>query len=112
MNIFKELAWPTSCRIELLKEALGEEILEKLINHFMDKSEAERMIRLPKRQTIRKLIAYHFGKKVYFGEMSWSEVLKQMREKGQTLKELNLSKKEMMRLFEQRKKEIENERSK
>lgn len=109
MNILRELNWPKSCRIELLKEILGEETLEKLINYFMDKSEAERMIRLPKQQTVRKLIAYHYGKKVHFGEMSWSEVLKKMKEKGQTLKELNLSKKEMMRLFEQRKKEIENE---
>jgi len=76
----------------------------------MDKSEAERMIRLPKRQTIKKLIAYHYGKKVYFGEMNWSEILKQMKEKRQTLKELNLSKKEMIRLFDQRKKEIRNEK--
>lgn len=108
MNILKELNWPANCRIELLKEVLDEEALEKLINHFMDKSEAERMIRLPKRQTIRKLIAYHYGKKVHFGEMNWSDVLKQMKKKGQTLKELNLSKKEMVRLFEQRKKEVRN----
>jgi len=109
MNILKELNWPANCRMELLKEVLDEETLEKLINHFMDKSEAERMIRLPKRQTIRKLIAFYYGKKVYFREMEWSEILKQMKEKRQTLKELNLSKKEMVRLFDQRKKEIKRD---
>lgn len=110
MNIIKELNWPANCRMALLKEVLDEETLEKLINYFMDRSEAERMIRLPKRQTIKKLIAYHYGKKVYFGEMEWPEILKQMKEKRQTLKELNLSKKEMVRLFDQRKKEIKNEK--
>lgn len=110
MNIFKELAWPANCHMGLLREVLDEETLEKLINHFMDKSEEERMMRFPKRQTIKKLLAYHYGKKVHFGEMSWSEVLKQMKKKGQTQKELNLSKKEMVRLFEQRKREILNEK--
>ena len=110
MNIIRELSWPKNCHMDLLKEVLDEETLEKLISHFMDKSEAERMIRFPKRQTIKKLIAYHYGKKVYFGEMNWSDILKQMKEKRQTLKELNLSKKEMVRLFDQRKKEIKNEK--
>ena len=108
--MIKKLSWPTNTRMHLLAEVLDEKSLEKLIDFFKDLSESERTIRLPKRQTVKKLIAYYFWQKILSGSKTWSEVRQQMKKLmgKEALREFNITKKEMYRLFRQRRNEIKN----
>jgi len=110
MSLIKKLSWPQNTRMYLLEKVLDEKSLERLIDFFKDRSETERIIRLPKRQTVKKLIAYHFGQKIESGEKTWSEIRQQMKNLmgRQALREFNITKKEMYRLYKQRLNEIKN----
>ena len=82
---------------------------------FKNRSEEERIVRFPKSQTILKCLAYYYGQKVERGELSWKEVMRELKGDYPTLKELRketklkISQKEMKKLFHQRKREIANE---
>lgn len=102
----KNFMFPANMKMELLSEILDEGTLWKLIIHFMDKSERTRMIRMPKRQTILKLLAFHYGSKVMRGETSWDEVMKSFKKEFDVLKNIGVSRKEFKRLFRQKFKEI------
>jgi len=110
MSLIKKLSWPQNTRMYLLEKVLDEKSLERLIDFFKDRSETERIIRLPKRQTVKKLVAYYFWQKIESGELSWSEVRQRMKKlmRKEALREFNITKKETFRLYKQRLNEIKN----
>ena len=117
-TLFTKLNWPKNTRMDLLAEVIPEDLLLKLLKLFRDRSEEERIVRFPKAQTILKCLAYYYGQQVERGELSWKEVMRELKDWGnfKTLKELRketklkISQKEMKKLFQQRKKEIQNEK--
>lgn len=116
-SLFKKLEWPMNTRMDLLAEVLPEDSLVRVLTSFKDRSEEERCVRFPKSQTILKCLAYYYGQRVEKrGELSWKEVMKELKGNYPTLKELRketklkISQKEMKKLFQQRKKEIANEK--
>lgn len=109
--LFSKIIWPKNSRIDLLSEVLPEDMLMKLITHFSDKSEEERIVRFPNKQTIREIIFHFYGTLVAQGTMSWDEVMIELKGKYKTLKELGFDRKEVKRLYFQRSKEILKERS-
>ena len=114
-DLFKKLSWPVNTRMGLLAEVIPEDLLIRLLTLFMDRPEEERIVRFPKRQTVLKCLAYHYGEKVERGELTWKEVMKELKGDYPTLKKLRektrlkISQKEMKKLHAQRVKEIENE---
>lgn len=89
--------------MNLLGKALTEKELSKLLEFFADKSESDRIIRLPKRQTIIKSIIFFYMELIDAGKISKIRALTEMR--------LKLGKNcpcwwECKRLYHQRKKEI------
>ena len=115
-SLFSKLNWPKNTRMDLLAEVIPEDLLLKLLKLFRDRSEEERIVRFPKRQTILKCLAYHLGQRVERDELSWKEVMKELKGDYPTLKELGkkekgmkISRKELKNLHSQRKKEIEKE---
>jgi len=117
-TLFSKLNWPKNSRMNLLSEIIPKDFLVRLLGLFMDRSEEERIVRFPKAQTILKCLAYYYGQQVERGELSWKEVMRELKGWGnfKTLKELRketklkISQKEMKKLFQQRKKEIQNEK--
>jgi len=113
-NLFSKLNWPKNTHMDLLAEVIPENLLLKLLKLFRDRSEEERIVRFPKRQTILKCLAYYLGQKVEIDELSWKEVMREWKGDYPTLKELGekekgmkTSRKELKNLHSQRKKEIE-----
>lgn len=105
-----DLNWSRNTRMDLLAEVLDEEILEKLIFHFCDESEDVRKIRLPKRSTILKCVAFYYGQKVMQKKTTWAKVMKEIRAEFGLLKNANITQKKFKRYYQQRFKEILKER--
>jgi hypothetical protein len=115
-TLFTKLNWPKNTRMDLLAEVIPEDLLLKLLKLFRDRSEEERIVRFPKRQTILKCLAYYLGQRVERDELSWKEVMREWKGDYPTLKELGekekgmkTSRKELKNLHSQRKKEISKE---
>ncbi|MCK4500101.1 hypothetical protein KAU11_06350 [Candidatus Babeliales bacterium] len=115
-SLFTKINWPVNTCMDLLAEVLPEDLLLKLLSLFMGKSEGKRCVRFPKRQTILKCLAHYFGQRVERGELTWKEIMRELKGNYPTLKQLrketklNISQKEMKKLCAQRRKEIQNER--
>jgi len=105
-NLLSKLAWPGNYRIHELAEVLDEKNLIALIIHFADRSPKERAFLFPRRQVIKKVLSHHFGKKVEDGELSWDEVMEDLKDRFTELKQIHITRKEVKRLFRQRRKEI------
>jgi len=100
---FKKLSWPANTNMDLLTQCLTERELLKLLKFFADKPETDRIIRMPKQQTIVKSILFYYLEQVAVGKMKEKDALIELKLK---LGNLCPSKKEIKRLYNQRKKEI------
>lgn len=107
---FRKLSWPANLHMDLLSQVLTERQLAKLINFFADRPPGERIIRLPKRQTILKALCFYYGEKVDVGKLTWDEVMEELRLKFGNLEKFGLSRKKVKYLFGQRRREIEKQR--
>ncbi len=101
-----ELNFPTAMNINLLTEILPEKKFLELIINNLDKDRKQRRVMLPSKSCLKKVICYHYGKRVADGKMSWPQAMKKLREGYDSLKELGLEREAVKRLFFQRQKEI------
>ena len=104
---FRKLSWPKSTRMDLLGKALTEKELVKLLEFFSDRPESDRIIRLPRRAIIVKSIIFFYFEKITTGKISKIRALTEL--------ELKLGNScpswwEMKRLYQQRKREIDEGR--
>ena len=104
-----KLNWPQKSGLQKIGKILPEDYLIDLILHFANKSKKERIIEFPSLHVLKKIVCYHYGTLVEKEKMSWDEVMEELKEKFKTLKELDISRKEVKRLYLQRQKEIEKE---
>ena len=66
---------------------------------------------LPSLKCIRKVLCHHLWSKIEDGSKTWDEVKGDLKEEFKTLKSLGLKKHKVKRMYEQREKEIEREKS-
>ena len=104
--LFSELCWPRKLNLDILLEFLSEEELKTLILNNLEKNRVERRIVLPSKKCAKKTVCHFYGNEVEKGRMSWDEVMKKIKGNSRTLKELDISRKKVKLLYQQRKKEI------
>ena len=106
MAKFKDLQLPKRLNLDILAELLPKKVLESLVYKFAGKSLEERRITLPSESCIRKCTVYHLVEK-YEGD--FSKVMNALRGGEKVLAKQGHYASNIKRLFETRKKEIENE---
>ena len=105
---FKNLSWPKGLNLSMLSDFLSEKDLIDLIVKNSSKSRTERRIILPSRKTILKVFCHFYGKLDAKGQMTWYEIMSDIRGDFETLKEIGIDRKRVKQLYRQRQKEIEN----
>ena len=106
MAKLKDLNLPRKLNLDILAHLLSEKTFESLIYKFADKSLEERRITLPSESCIRKCMIYHLVEK-YKGD--FSNVMNALRSDEKVLASKSHYVSNIKRLYETRKKEIENE---
>ena len=107
---FSDLSWPKKYRMDEFKQILPEQLLAAMVVYFAGMRKDSRIIEFPSRHVLKKCIAHYFGTKVSKREMTWDDVMKELKRGFNTLNEIPISRKEIKRLFLQRKKEIKKEK--
>ncbi len=102
----KNLNLPKGLNLDFLLNFLSEKKLMAVIEDYADKSRKERKVILPSRACIRKCLVYYLVEK-YKGD--FDSVLEKIKG-DKTLGELELHKGNIKKLYENRKREIENEK--
>ena len=103
---YKDLIFPKAMNLDLLSEILDDDEMMKLILKNEGKERRARRIILPSRKLLRKCVIYFYVKK--HGE-DFDEVLKALKENLSSSDEDVLRKDKIVELYQQRKKELENE---
>jgi len=106
MARLKDLQLPKRNNLDILAELLPKKVLESLVYKFAGKSLEERRIILPSESCLRKCTIYHLVEK-YEGD--FSKVMNVLRDGKEVLAKQGHYVSNIKRLYETRKKEIENE---
>jgi len=109
---FSELKFPEGLNLSLLSSVLSERKFREFIVAFSSKKRKERRIILPSQKTIKKVFFHYLWSKVENGEITWSEIKNSFRKDFETLKKAGISKKEVIKKYEQRRLEILSEKIK
>jgi hypothetical protein len=104
---FNDLIFPKALNLHFLSEILDEDQMMTLIKKYEAGTRKERRIILPSRKLIRKCIIYYL---VIKHKGNFEEVLGVLKGDLELPEEAGLRKDKIIELFEQRKKEIENEK--
>ena len=107
---FMGFNWPKGLNLHVLSEFMDEETLKTLIKKYSSKSRRERIIILPSNKLLKKIIFHQYGLKVKRGLISWDFVRKIFEKDFGSLEAKGITKQEMVRFYEQRKREIKNEK--
>ncbi len=105
---YSNLIFPKAMNLHLLSEILDDDQMMKLILRNEGKERRARRIILPSRKLIRKCIIYFLATK---HKENFEEVIKELRGKLDTPDEDIFRKDKIIELYQQRKKEIENEKN-
>ena len=108
---FKEIKWPKGLNLELLMEVMAEGDLKKLISDNMGSTRLKRRIILPSRTCLKKILCWFYWQKIESGEKTWDEIKNDLRREFKSLKSIGMSKEKVKKLWAQRQKEIDNEKS-
>lgn len=103
---FKDLNFPKALNLSFLLNFLSEEELMVVIGDFANKPRKERRVILPSSSCIRKCSIYHLVEK-YKGD--FDAMMNILRGEEKILRNALLHKGNIKKLYEQRKREIENE---
>ena len=106
MAKYKGLQLPQRLNLDILAELLPKRVFESLICKFAGKSLEKRKIILPSELCIRKCTIYHLVEK-FKGD--FSKVMNALRDDEKVLASKGHYVSNIKRLYETRKKEIENE---
>lgn len=103
---YSNLIFPKALNLHLLSEILDDDQMMKLILKNESKERKARRIILPSRKLLRKCVIYFYATK---HKGNFEEVLKSLKGDFESPEEAGLRKDKIIELYEQRKKEIENE---
>ena len=102
--------WPKGLNLHILSEFMDDEALKSLIRKYSLERRRQRIIVLPSNKLLKKIIFYEYGLKVEKGLMDWDFVRKIFEKNFGSLNATKITKQEMVRFYEQREKEIKNEK--
>jgi len=108
---FTELMWPKGLNLHKLQDFLSEEKIKKIIILNLNNNRKERMIILPSKKCVKKVIAHHLMDQVNQKKLTLEQLMKDLKKQG-FLKELGLDRKQLKRLYKQRCGEIIKELTK
>lgn len=103
---YSEIIFPQGLNLHLLSEILDDDQMMKLILKNESKERKARRIILPSRKLLRKCVIYHHVKK-HGG--NFDEVLRELKGDFKSQNEALLNRKKIIKLYNQRCKEIERE---
>lgn len=103
---FSQLKWPAGLNLSLLANILPENKFRNFIVKYSMKKRKDRRIILPSHSCVKKTYFHYLWDLVETGKMSWDEIKMDFRKDFNTLKEAGIEKKEIKKLYNQRKKEI------
>jgi hypothetical protein len=106
MARLKDLQLPRKLNLDILAELLSKKTFESLVYKFADKSLEERRITLPSELCLRKCMVYYLVEK-FKGD--FSKVINALRSGEKVLAERGHYIGNIKRLYETKKREIENE---
>lgn len=107
----ERLIFPKKSKMEILKEVLPPELLFELIKKFMRKSQEDRTIEFPNVHEFKKAVCFCLGYQAEVQKtLTWDEVMEILKGESKTLKALDISRKEVKRLYEQKWQEIRRDR--
>lgn len=102
-----DLIFPKALNLHILYPLTDEGQMMKLIKKYEDKTRKERRIILPSRKLLRKCIIYYYAIK---HKEDFEKVLKELKGDFKTPEEIGFRKDKIIELYQQRKKEIEDEK--
>ena len=105
---YSDLIFPKAMNLHILSEILSDGQMMSLIEKYEGEERRARRIILPSRKLIRKCIIYFLATK---HKENFEEVIKELRGKLDTPDEDIFRKDKIIELYQQRKKEIENEKN-
>ena len=104
--IFSQLSFPAGLNLDKLASVLPEKkFREFIVEYSMDKRKDRRII-LPSHKTIKKIYFHYLWSLVKNGQMSWEEIRTDFKRNFVTLKRAGVSKKDIIKFYNQRRKEI------
>ena len=109
---YKDLSWPQGLNLDHLVELLPEDVLRAFIAAYARFDRKQRRIVLPSAKCCRKVIAHYLWKQVLAGETTWEEEKESLRKEFGQLADIKMTRSEVIRLYEQREKEIAKEQQK
>lgn len=107
---FLGFSWPDGLNLHVLSSFMDEKTLKALIRKYSSKPRRERIIILPSNKLLKKIVFHQYGLKVKRGLISWDFVIKIFENDFGSLNATKITKQEMVRFYEQRKREIKNEK--
>jgi len=110
--IFSQLKFPQGLNLDLLKEILSEKRFKEFIVKYSREKRVNRRIILPSHKTIKKVFFHYLWDLVETKKMTWDEIKKDFYSELKTLKSAGISKKDVIKFYNQRKKEIIMEKMK
>ena len=107
----EKLLFPKKSGMEIFKEVLSPQLLFELIKRFIYKSQEERTVEFPNVHEFKKAVCFYLGYQAEVEKnLTWDEVMEILKGQSKTLKALDISRKEVKRLYEQKWEEIRRDR--
>lgn len=107
---FTELNFPKAMNLHLLLGIVdGEKLVEFLIEHSK-KERLKRRIVLPSSRCMKKVFAHFLISRIKNGKTTWREIKKMLKKEFGTLKRAEVNKFDLIKLYNQREKEIKKEK--
>ncbi len=107
---FKELSFPSAINLHLLLEIVDEEKLMAFLKRHSGNDRLARRIVLPSARCMKKVMAFYLVSKMKSGEISWEKIKKILQQDYGTLKDANVNRYDLIKLYNQRCKEIKKEK--
>jgi len=109
---FSKLKFPAGLNLDLLKEILPEKEFRKFIVRYSKEKRKNRRIILPSHACVKKTFFHYLWSLVENGEASWEMIKRDFYAELETLKSAGISKKDVIKFYNQRQKEIVMEKIK
>lgn len=103
---YSEIIFPQGLNLHLLSGILDDDQMMKLVLQNENKERTARRIILPSRKLLRKCVIYHYVRR---HKGNFDEVMRELKGDFKSQNEALLNRKKIIKLYEQRCKEIEKE---
>lgn len=107
---FSELNFPAAMNLDLLLEIANEEKLMEFLIEHSKQARLDRRIVLPSSRCMKKVFAHYLISKMKNGKTTWDKIKRMLKQEFGTLKDASVNKYDLIKLYNQREKEIRKEK--